>query len=107
MVAVEDTVGLGVPFTKLFGPVHEYTDMAVGPPVNIIGNPTQTGPLFEAVTTGVVFTVTFVVLAALVPQPFAAVTLTFPLWAEAERLTVIEFVFAPLVIVQPVGKVQL
>ena len=42
-------------------------------------------------------------LAALVPQLFPAVTVIFPFCPNAPDVTVIEFVPAPLLIVQPVG----
>ena len=52
---------------------------------------------------GVATTVTGKVLAELVPQLLAAVTLIFPFWPVAPVVTVIELVPVPAVMVQPVG----
>jgi hypothetical protein len=46
-------------------------------------------------------------IAELAPQEFAAATVISPFWPATPAFTVIEFVFIPAVIVQPVGKVQL
>ena len=45
-------------------------------------------------------------LAALFPQLFPALTVIFPFCPNEPDVTVIEFVPAPLLIVQPVGTVQ-
>ena len=52
-------------------------------------------------------TVTATLLAALVPQELVAVTVIFPFCPATPEVTVILFVVAPAVIVQPVGTVQI
>ncbi len=52
-------------------------------------------------------TATTLVVVALVPHEFVAVTVIFPPIAVPEVDTVTEFVVDPAVIVQPVGKDQL
>ena len=72
--------------------------------------PGQTGvvPVIGPGTTGVPgLTVTGKLFAMLVPHELVAVTETFPFWPDAPEVTVMEFVPAPAVIVQPVGTVQL
>jgi len=61
-VAEADTWGLLSGDVNPFGPVHKYELIPVGPPVKSNGEPTQTGPLFEAVTDGSDRTVTEVVV---------------------------------------------
>jgi hypothetical protein len=66
---------------------------------------TGEGPLIVAGVAGAAaLTTTAAVLAVLVPQELVAVTVMFPLAAEAPAATVIEFVVE--VPVQPEGKVQ-
>jgi hypothetical protein len=64
-------------------------------------------PVGAAGVAGTFLTVTAnAALAALVPQVFDDLTVIFPATAEAEAVTVIVFVVAPPVIVQPVGSVH-
>jgi hypothetical protein len=76
--------------------------------VVIVPDPWQrvevTGKKALIVTIGV--TVTAKLLAALVPQEFPTFTVMLPFCPAVPEVTVIEFVPAPAVIVQPVGTVQ-
>jgi hypothetical protein len=57
-----------------FGPVHAYVAPATASVDKFIVEPSQTGPLLEAVgVEGIVFTVTLVAAADVAVQPFASV----------------------------------
>jgi len=61
----------------------------------------------EIVTDGVTVGLIVIVLVLLVPLPHVLTGVTVTLPPEVAKVTVIEFVLAPEVIVAPVGSVQL
>ena len=85
----------------------EYLTVSLGA-VNFILGQIFNNPLTTVGAPGFdVTTVTAIVFATLVPQPFVQETLIFPFCPTAPVVTVIAFVPAPEVITQPVGNVQL
>jgi hypothetical protein len=88
---------------KPFGPVHAYVAPAtVGVESEIVA-PAQYGPPFDAVgVAGIGLTVIAAVRALLVAQAFVAVTLSVPLVAVFEKLTVTELVVPVIVAPLPV-----
>ena len=75
--------------------------------VNVLVGQITVTPLIGPGVAGIaVFTETGKVLAALVPQELLAVTVIFPETAVPDVVTVIELVFVPVVMLQPVGKVH-
>ena len=92
------------PLTTAVPPfLHEYVNPAPVAVTLILGVPvpehTAAGAVGCTVIAGALLTVTAILLAALIPQPFVAVTLNVPLTAVASKSTVTElllpFIVAP------------